>query len=102
MITRTIDKLLVIAIALDLSGCCNLPTGSHASHSVVSSDDLRVSGKATKRQPQRNASVQPKDDRAAELSERNILLLADESDAEIGERVSFEKLDRTLIICRGC
>jgi hypothetical protein len=101
MISRTIDSLLVIVIALGLSGCCNVPAGSHASHSVVSWDGLGVSGKATKRPPKRSAAAYPKD-RAAELSANNSLLLADESDAEIGERVNFEKLDRILTICRGC
>ena len=107
MITRTIDKLLVIVIALHLSGCCNVPASSHTSHSVVSWDGLGVSGNPTKRQLQRIAAVKPKKDPAAELSANNLsandsLLLADESDAPIGERVSFEKLDRTLTICRGC
>jgi hypothetical protein len=101
MISRTIDNLLIIVIAVGLSGCCNVPTGIHGSHSVVSWDGLRVPGNAKNRQLQRSTTVYPKD-RAAELSANNSLLLADELEAEIGERVSFEKLDRTLTICRGC
>jgi hypothetical protein len=103
MITRPIGKLLFVMIALDLSGCCNVPAGNHTSHSIVPREGLGVWRYVAKRQLRRGIAAQPKMDKAADLRAANdLLLLADEADAKIGERISFERLDRALTICRGC
>lgn len=88
---------LIVCISLCSSGCAVLPTSDQARYVAPASDGLGVLSEQKPLNGRRSKS----DVRLSNL-QPELLLMADESDAKLGEPVNFEKINRVLNICRGC
>jgi hypothetical protein len=93
----------IVVIARCLSGCCSAPNGTYTRHVVVAWDGSGDVPLNVRSDRLRHVSLrQPDVDVKSGLLSSNQILLADEAEARLGERVNFEKLDKSLMICRGC
>lgn len=98
----TNSKLMTVLIVLSLSGCCSVTNDNYAVRpSIVTWDGSGVYPFAPKRRPHRVASTHARGRDEAQKRSANAVFV-DVSDEEMGERATSEKLNRALVICRGC
>ena len=96
LVSVTITRALLVALVnLSLTGCCGL-NGVNArapTPGAVAGDGLgpaRSQDRSRRRTPHKVSFIEPAE------------LVSDSSEEEFGERARFDKINRALVICRGC